>query len=123
MLYAVIETGGKQYRVEEGMVLDIEKLAHEKGDKVVFDQVKLVGGDVFKFEAKELAKCSIEAEVVDQFRDDKVTIIKFRRRQDSRTKQGHRQYLTRVKITGIKGVQAKKAKAAKAESKQKVEEV
>ena len=77
MLYAVIETGGKQYKVEEGMVLDIEKLSHETGDKVVFDQVKLIGGDVFKFGEKDTAKCAVEAEVVDHVKDDKVTILKI----------------------------------------------
>lgn len=123
MLYAVIETGGKQYKVEEGMVLDIEKLSHETGDKVVFDQVKLIGGDVFKFGEKDTAKCAVEAEVVDHVKDDKVTILKFRRRQDSRTKQGHRQKMTRVKITGITGVQAKKAAAKKAAPKKQEEEV
>ena len=118
-MYAVIETGGKQYKVEKGMQLDVEKLSQEVGEKVVFDQVKLIGGEVFMLGSPNVEKCTVEAEVVEHFRDDKVMVIKFQRRQDNRSTQGHRQSLTRIKIIGIKGAVKKKAKAAKKE----VEEV
>ncbi|MBD3609198.1 MAG: 50S ribosomal protein L21 [Gammaproteobacteria bacterium] len=101
-MYAVIKTGGKQYRVSEGQTLRIEKLDAEQGANVEFDQVLMVAdGDNFKVGAPLVAGGSVSAEVIGQGRGDKVKIVKFRRRKHHRKQMGHRQYFTEVKITGI----------------------
>ena len=103
-MYAVIKTGGKQYRVKEGDVLKIEKLELETGSAVDFDQVLLVAnGEDVKVGAPLVDGAKVSAEVVNHGRGDKVTIIKFRRRKHSMKRQGHRQWFTEVKITGITG--------------------
>jgi large subunit ribosomal protein L21 len=101
-MYAVIVTGGKQYKVAEGDTLRIEKLPAEVGAKVNFDKVlMLVDGDTVSVGAP-LVKATVSGEVTAQDRLDKVKIIKFRRRKHYRKQQGHRQYYTQVKITSIK---------------------
>jgi large subunit ribosomal protein L21 len=103
-MYAVIKTGGKQYRVSEGETLHVEKLAGNAGDAVTFDQVLLVGGgDSVKVGAPLVKGASVKAEIVDQAKDKKIIIFKFRRRKNYRRKIGHRQPFTAVKITGITG--------------------
>ncbi len=103
-MYAVIKTGGKQYRVSEGETLHVEKLAGKAGDAVTFDQVLLVGGgDSVKVGAPLVKGASVKAEIIDQARDKKIIIFKFRRRKNYRRKIGHRQPFTAVKITGITG--------------------
>ncbi|MDX1320395.1 MAG: 50S ribosomal protein L21 [Oceanospirillum sp.] len=103
-MYAVIKTGGKQYRVKEGDTLKIEKLELETGSTVDFDQVLLVAnGEDVKVGAPLVDGAKVSAEVVNHGRGDKVTIIKFRRRKHSMKRQGHRQWFTEVKITGIAG--------------------
>lgn len=103
-MYAVIKTGGKQYRVKEGETLKIEKLELETGSVVDFDQVLLVAnGEDVKVGAPVVEGAKVSAEVVSHGRGDKVTIIKFRRRKHSMKRQGHRQWFTEVKITGIAG--------------------
>lgn len=100
MSYAVIKTGGKQYRVSEGQLLVVEKLEAES--KVVFDQVLLVASEGAVKVGKPLVEgATVEAEVVSQFRGEKVRILKFRRRKHHKKQAGHRQYLTEVKITRI----------------------
>ena len=102
-MQAIFKTGGKQYRVVEGDVIDIEKLEGEAGDKVTFDEVLMAGsGDSMKFGEPTLAGASVEGEVVHQFRTRKVLVFKKRRRKNSRRLNGHRQQLTKVKITAIK---------------------
>lgn len=102
-MYAVIESGGKQHRVEEGEVLKLEKLEAATGDKVDFDKVLMVGeGESVKIGTPYVEGCKVTAEVLDQARGDKVKIIKFNRRKHHRKQQGHRQWYTEVKITGIK---------------------
>ena len=103
-MYAVIATGGKQYRVAEGERVRVEKLAGAAGDKVVFDQVLMVGGgDAAKVGAPLLDKASVEAEITDQGRARKIVVFKFKRRKKYRRKQGHRQPYTELRITKIKG--------------------
>ena len=103
-MYAVIKTGGKQYRVKEGEVLKIEKLELETGSAVDFDQVLLIAnGEDVKVGAPVVEGAKVSAEVVSHGRGDKVKIIKFRRRKHSMKRQGHRQWFTEVKITGIAG--------------------
>jgi len=101
-MYAVIKTGGKQYRVSAGDKLKIEKLEAEVGSEITFDQVLMVGtdGDV-KIGAPLLDGASVKATVLDQARADKVRIFKMRRRKHYRKSQGHRQYYTEVQIGGI----------------------
>ena len=102
--FAVIESGGKQHRVIEGEILRLEKLDVAPGAEVVFDKVLMVAdGDRIEIGAPYVAGGQVKAEVLAHDRAKKVTIIKFRRRQDYHKKQGHRQWFTAVKITGING--------------------
>lgn len=102
-MYAVIKTGGKQYKVREGQVLRIESLNAEAGDTVEFDQVMMVGeGADVTVGAPLVEGAKVSATVKSNGRGKKVTIIKFRRRKNrSRLKQGHRQNFTEVEITKI----------------------
>lgn len=101
-MYAVIVTGGKQYKVAEGEFLKIEKLDVPVGEAISFDRVLLIGnGEDVKIGAPVVDGAKVTAEVIDQGRHDKVTIIKFRRRKHSMKRQGHRQWYTEIKITGI----------------------
>ncbi|MDT8406834.1 MAG: 50S ribosomal protein L21 [Methylococcales bacterium] len=101
-MYAVIQTGGKQYRVEEGLTLKIEKLDVGAGDTVEFDKVLLVqSDDGTKVGQPFVEGGKVTGTVVDQGRHKKIRIIKFRRRKHHMKQMGHRQYFTEVKITGI----------------------
>ena len=101
-MYAVIESGGKQHRVVEGEILKLEKLEAATGEQVSFDKVLMVGeGESVKIGAPYVAGSKVTAEVVAQGRADKVRIIKFRRRKHHMKRQGHRQWFTEIKITGI----------------------
>jgi large subunit ribosomal protein L21 len=101
-MYAVIKTGGKQYRVAEGTKLRVEKLAVEEGGSVEFDQVLMVAdGDDIKVGAPLLEGGKVTATVLANGRSKKVKIIKFRRRKHHRKQMGHRQSYTEVQITGI----------------------
>jgi large subunit ribosomal protein L21 len=101
-MYAVIKTGGKQYRVSEGQTLRVEKLDAEAGANVEFDQVLMVAdGDSVKVGTPLVSGGKVTAEITGQGRGDKVKIVKFRRRKHHRKQMGHRQYFTEVKITGI----------------------
>jgi large subunit ribosomal protein L21 len=103
-MYAIIATGGKQYRVAEGDLLRIEKLEAEVGSNIDFDQVLLVGeGDDVRIGAPLVEGGKVSATVESHGRGDKVRIIKFRRRKHYRKQMGHRQYYTAVRITGIAG--------------------
>ena len=101
-MYAVIHTGGKQYRVSEGDSLKIEKLNAEEGATVEFDRVLAVGeGEDIKLGAPYLDGGKVTATVEANGRGEKISIIKFRRRKHHRKQQGHRQHFTKVRITGI----------------------
>ena len=105
-MYAVISTGGKQYRAEPGKTLMVEKLAGDKGTKVVFDQVLLVSsGDGAKVTIGKplVAGAKVTAEIVEQTRGDKLVVFKFRLRKNYVRRNGHRQDLTAVKIAAIEG--------------------
>lgn len=127
-MYAVIVSGGKQHRVEEGETLKLEKIEVAPGEQVNFDQVLMVAnGDDVKIGTPVVDGAQVTAEVVSHGRDKKVKIIKFRRRKHSMKRQGHRQWYTEVKITDIAlaGAKAKKAsepKAKQAESEPKAEQ-
>ncbi|MCI7353192.1 50S ribosomal protein L21 [Actinobacillus porcinus] len=101
-MYAVFQSGGKQHRVSEGQVVRLEKLEVAVGSAVEFDSVLMVvNGEDVKIGAPVVAGAKVVAEVVEQGRGEKVKIVKFRRRKHSRKQQGHRQWFTAVKITGI----------------------
>ncbi len=101
-MFAVIETGGKQYKVKAGEIIRVEKLELGVGTIHNFDKVLLVSdGDQTQIGSPFLAGKTVTAEVVDQARAKKVRIIKFRRRKHHMKKQGHRQYYTSLKVTGI----------------------
>ncbi len=103
-MYAVIESGGKQHRVEEGEVLKLEKIETPTGETVTFDKVLLVGsGEDVKIGTPTVKGGKVTAEVVSHGRHEKIKIIKFNRRKNYRRQTGHRQWYTEVKITGIKG--------------------
>ncbi len=101
-MYAVIQTGGKQYRVEEGATLKIEKLELGTGESVEFDKVLMVNSDsAVKVGQPYVDGGKVTAEVISQGRHKKVKIIKFKRRKHHMKQMGHRQYYTEVRITGI----------------------
>ena len=103
MTYAVIETGGKQHKVEEGEIITIEKLDLGEGEKVEFSDVLAVkNNDKLEVGTPFLDGAKVTGIVLSQEKDKKIVIIKMRRRQDYRSKQGHRQKLTKVKIDSIK---------------------
>ena len=101
-MYAVIATGGKQYKVSEGDIANVEKLGAEAGDKVVFDQVLLVSEDgKVKAGTPVLEGATVEGEVLRQARAKKVLVVKYKPKTGYKRKNGHRQYFTQVKIGKI----------------------
>jgi large subunit ribosomal protein L21 len=102
-MYAVIQTGGKQYKVAKGDKLRVEKLLGNPGDTVTFDQVLLVGGETMKLGQPTVAGAKVEAKITAQDRDKKIIVFKFRRRKNYRRKNGHRQPFTALEVTEIKG--------------------
>jgi len=116
-MYAVIKTGGKQYRVSAGDEFTVEKLIAEAGETVRFDQVLMLGGDEVKVGAPLVDGAVVTAEVVDQTRGPKVLTFKKRRRKHgSKRIKGHRQHLTLVRITDILADGAERKPAAKAKA-------
>jgi len=116
-MYAVVSTGGKQYRVAEGDVIEIEKLDAKVGDKVTLDVLFIADGDKITI-GKDLSTAQVTGEVVEHFRGEKVIIFKFKKRKGYKRTKGHRQELTRVKVTGVASEGGKKATAKpKAEPK------
>ncbi|WP_111976991.1 50S ribosomal protein L21 [Algibacillus agarilyticus] len=101
-MYAVFQSGGKQHRVAAGQTIRLEKIEAEAGSTLEFDSVLLVSnGEDIKIGAPYVDGGKVTAEVVSHGRGEKVKIVKFRRRKHSRKQQGHRQWFTEVKITGI----------------------
>ena len=102
-MYAVIKTGGKQYRVAKDDKITVERLPGDEGSEVTIDQVLMVGGDSPRIGTPTVEGASVTATIVEQSRADKVIIFKKRRRQKSRTKNGHRQLQSVLQITAIEG--------------------
>ena len=100
-MFAVIKTGGKQYKVAADDVIIIEKLAGEAGEAITFEEVLLIGGETTVVGAPTIAGATVSGTVVEQGRAKKVIIFKKRRRKSWRKKEGHRQEQTKVKITAI----------------------
>ncbi len=123
-MFAVIKTGGKQYIIQEGDVLDVEKLDIEEGKKVIFDEVLLIedNGETL-IGTPHVKNAQVRAEVVDNFKDKKVIVFKKKKRKQYKKKTGHRQELTRVKIeqivTAAKPAPKKEAVAPVKEAKEK----
>ena len=100
-MYAVIKTGGKQYRVAQGDSLRIEKLSGEVGSEVTFDEVLMVGGDKVAVGTPRVDGASVTATITAQDRAKKIIVFKYKRRKGYRRKYGHRQPFTEVEITGV----------------------
>jgi large subunit ribosomal protein L21 len=100
-MYAVIKTGGKQYKVSEGDLLKVEKLAGSVGDSIELNEVLMVGGEEVKIGTPLLPGAKVKAQIVEQGKDKKILVFKMKRRKTFRKLNGHRQPLTRLKIMGI----------------------
>jgi len=123
-MFAVIKTGGKQYRVAADDKLKVEKIAGEVGDIITFGEVLVVGGETPTLGTPAVSGASVAAEVLDQGRGPKVIAFKKRRRKNSRRKRGHRQEFTLVRVTEIltDGAKPSKKAAPKRAKKPKAEE-
>jgi large subunit ribosomal protein L21 len=103
-MYAVIESGGKQYRVQPGDTLVVEKLPGNPGDKIDFDRVLLVSGDDSVAIGRPTVEgAKVSGKIVEQGRGEKLTVYKFKRRKNQRTRNGHRQAFTSVSIQTVTG--------------------
>lgn len=102
-MYAIIKTGGKQYNVEEGKVITIEKLDVSEGDKVTFDEVLLLSGDTVKVGQPIVEGAKVIAKVLAQGKEKKIRIFKYKAKSNYRRRQGHRQPFTKVQIEKIEG--------------------
>ena len=99
--YAIVKTGGKQYKVAVGDVVEVEKLEGEPGTELTFPALLVVDGDEVTTDAAALAKVSVTGKVVEQSKGPKIRIHKFKNKTGYHKRQGHRQKLTRVEVTGI----------------------
>jgi large subunit ribosomal protein L21 len=118
-MFAVIKTGGKQYRVAEDQMLQIEKIAGEPGQIIQLGDVLMLGGDKPQFGTPTVSGASVAAEVLSQGRGPKIIAFKKRRRKNSRRKRGHRQEFTLIRITEILTDGAKPTKTAKPKAERK----
>ena len=122
-MYAIIETGGKQYKVQNGDQIRVEKLNAEAGSTVVFDKVLAAGeGSDIKVGTPYLDGLTVEGNVIENGKGDKVIIFKYKAKKDYRKKQGHRQPYTLVEITSVAGVKAEPKKEEPAEEAAPAEE-
>ncbi len=100
-MYAIVKTGGKQYKVAPGDKINVEKLDAEVGDKVTLDAICIVDGKTVEADPAKAAATKVEAVVLEQFRDKKIVVFKFKKRKNYKRTQGHRQDLTRVQIMAV----------------------
>lgn len=114
-MYAIITTGGKQYKVAKGDVIDVEKLDAQPGDKVELDVLMLNDGKKVLVDADKLAKKKVTAKVVDQHKAEKVLVFKFHKRKRYHRTKGHRQNMTRLEVTTLPRMTATTKKAEDAE--------
>lgn len=103
-MIAVILTGGKQYKVQENELVDVEKLTNAVGEKVNLKPLLIIDGDKTFTGEKDLAKFEVTAEVVEQGKKDKIVVFKYKAKKNERKRQGHRQPYTRLKIVSIKKI-------------------
>jgi large subunit ribosomal protein L21 len=114
-MFAVLKTGGKQYKVQAGDILRVEKLAADAGETVQFNEILMVGGDKLVIGAPRVEGAAVQAEVIDQIKGEKtINFVKRRRKHSSQRTKGHRQKLTLVRITEVlaKGADKTGVKAA-----------
>ena len=114
-MFAVLKTGGKQYKVQSGDVLRVEKLDAVAGEKIQFNEILMVGGDAVTVGAPLVAGAAVQAEVIDQIKGEKtIHFVKRRRKHSSQRTKGHRQHLTLVRVTEVlaSGAEASGVKAA-----------
>ncbi len=104
-MYAIIKTGGKQYKVSEGNILRVEKLPVEVGEKITFEEIIFLtdGKGNVKIGDPHVSEAKVIAEVLEQGRDKKILVYKYKRRKNYHKKQGHRQPFTKIKIEKIEG--------------------
>ena len=122
-MYAIVKTGGKQYTVKPGDVLDVEKIEGEAGDRVDLQVLLLNDGNKVVADAAEAAKVKVTAEIIDQHKGKKQLVFKFKKRKGYKRTKGHRQQLTKIAIVDVNGVtaEAPKPQAPKAEQAPKDE--
>ena len=114
-MFAVVKTGGKQYKVQTGDILRVERLAANAGDKVQFNQILMLGGDKTVVGSPLVAGAAVQADVIDQLKGEKtIKFVKRRRKHSSKRTRGHRQYLTLVRVTDILATGADKSKVQEA---------
>ena len=101
-MYAIVKTGGKQYKVAEGDLVKVEKIEGEQGASVTLTPVLLVDGANVTSKSEDLAKVSVAAEIVEHTKGPKIDILKYKNKTGYKKRQGHRQPLTVIKVTGIK---------------------
>ncbi|MDQ0188325.1 50S ribosomal protein L21 [Alicyclobacillus cycloheptanicus] len=100
-MYAIVETGGKQYKVSEGDTIYVEKLPAEVGSQVTLDKVFLIGGEQVKVGAPTVAGASVTAKVVEHGRGKKIVVFKYKAKKNYHKKQGHRQAYTKLRVESI----------------------
>ena len=115
-MYAIITTGGKQYKVAKGDVFDVEKLDVQPGDEVKLDVLMLNDGKQVVVDADTLAKKKVTCKVVDQHKGEKQIVFKFQKRKRHSVKKGHRQNLTRLGVSGMPRITSTAKKAATTEA-------
>ena len=102
MVYAVVRAGGRQEKVEVGTIVTLDRQKAKQGESIELTALLLVDGDAVTTDAEKLAKVTVTAEVLNELRGPKIVIQKFKNKTGYKKRQGHRQDLTRVKVTGIK---------------------
>ena len=123
-MYAVVNSGGKQYKVQQGQILRVEKISGDVGSPVSFDRVLMFSdGENVSIGQPELENIAVEGHIVEQGKAKKVLVFKYKRRKRYRRKKGHRQQFTAVLIDSIKPKDSKTAKASKPEDASKTEAV
>ena len=107
--YAIIETGGKQYRAEKGTVLVVDRMPDDEGAKVILRPVMFSGDDKFVGSGSDLEKVKVEAEVVEHLRGEKIKVFKYKAKKGYRKRRGHRSALTRLEVKDVKMLSRKPA--------------
>ncbi len=120
-MYAVVETGGKQYRVQEGDLISVERMTCSEGDEVVLDKVLIYGsGKTVKIGTPYVKGAAVKTEVVENGKGEKVVVFKYKSKKNYRKKQGHRQPYTLLKVSSIDMEKKTTKKAEEAESQEEV---
>jgi large subunit ribosomal protein L21 len=121
MSYAIVKTGGKQYRVQEGQSLLVERLPDDEGAKISLEPLMYRGDKDSDLELEDLKRVKVEAKVVRHERGPKLRVVKFKPKKRAKKRTGHRQELTRIEVTAVK-LQAKRSRAAAAKKEEGTED-